>query len=304
MYRHVDILNKHGYRSFALHVQQDYRLTWFENQTPVISMDDLQGRYRPEDDIIVLPEDLGEKILSFPGHKVIFNQGVYLGFYSLGFNKPQPYPYLHPDIKAVMVVSEHNREYLTFAYPGLKIYRTINAVENKKFAYQTVQQKKKHIACLPAKNPVDLSQVYHILSSRAAQGLNTLEDYQWTFIENMPETDVIQTLQNSLIFIFLSTEEGFPLMPLEAMLSGSLVVAYRAGPLMEFMDKKNSFLCLKGDTLEVVKTVEAITASFQTNGANLQTVSDSAFEKALDYSLQKEEESIIMAWKGILYDTA
>ncbi|MBN1850760.1 MAG: glycosyltransferase [Deltaproteobacteria bacterium] len=302
MYRHVDILNQHGYQSFALHMQSDYRLTWFDNQTAVISLDKFQKIYRSEHDIMVLPEDLGDRILSFPGKKVIFNQGVYLGFYSLGLKKVRAYPYLDSDIKAVIVVSEHNREYLEFAYPGVKIYRTFNGVEDKKFTYQPVQQKKKQIACLPAKNPLDLAQVFHILSSRSVQGLNQTGDYQWSFIENLSETDVIRTLQDSLIFIFLSTEEGFPLMPLEAMLSGCLVVGYKAGPLLECLNNGNSFLCPKGDALAVARTIEDITTSLQSNAADLQTVSLAALNKAGEYSPKREEESIITAWEGIVGD--
>lgn len=300
MYRHVDILNNHGYKSYSLHLQDGYRLSWFENNTNVLSLNAFQKIYHPERDYIVLPEDLGEKILSFPGKKIIFNQGVYLGFYSLGLKKMHPYPYLHPDIEGVIVVSEHNREYLAFAYPELKVYRTFNAVEHEKFTYQPIKNKKKHIACLPSKNPVDLSQIYHILSSRAVQGLNNLQDYQWIFIQDMSEIDVIQTLRDSLLFIFLSTEEGFPLMPLEAMLSGSLVVAYKAGPLAEFLSDENSFLCAKGDILGTARVIEEITQSVQTNGINLQATSRAALEKAMDYSLQKEEECVINVWKSII----
>src|SRR5579872_4204043 len=35
LYRHVDILNKRGYSAFILHGQQGFRLTWFQNNTPV-----------------------------------------------------------------------------------------------------------------------------------------------------------------------------------------------------------------------------------------------------------------------------
>ncbi|MDZ7262908.1 MAG: glycosyltransferase family 1 protein, partial [candidate division KSB1 bacterium] len=77
MYKHVDILNKHGYPAFALHRQKGFRLIWFDNETNVIYFDEFKRLYHPDRDFLVLPEDLGSKILSFPGQKVIFNQNCY-----------------------------------------------------------------------------------------------------------------------------------------------------------------------------------------------------------------------------------
>jgi len=299
MYRHVDILNKHGYRTFALHVQKGFRLKWFANDTEVICLEDFRRIYLPDRDIIVLPEDLGEGILNFPGKKVIFNQGVYLGFYCMGLTKVQAYPYLHPDVKGAIVVSDHNRKYLSFVYPDLKIYRVYNAIEPEKFRYRSVSDKKKLIACLPAKNLVDLSQVYHILRSRAHQGINQLKDYEWIFIENMSEQNVARAFGSSLIFIFLSTEEGVGRMPLEAMLSGSLVVAYNGGPLPEYLDDKNSFLSERGDVLGIVRDVEKIVQSFNEEKKLLEQVGKAAFETASRYSAKREKESVLKAWEEI-----
>ena len=71
---------------------------------------------------MVLPEDLvtlprGARLLAHPGRKVIFNQNVHHGFTSLGAAVPEPYPYLHPSVTAVLTVSEHNRRLLKFAFP-------------------------------------------------------------------------------------------------------------------------------------------------------------------------------------------
>lgn len=299
MYRHVDILNRNGYRAFALHAGKDFKLNWFDNETNIICMDDFGKVYNPANDFIVLPEDLGNNILSFPGKKIIFNQGAYLGFYCLGFEKPQIYPYLHPDTKAVMVVSDHNKDYLSFAYPESKIYRVYNGIESEKFIYQPLSKKKKIISCLPSKNSLDLTQVYHILMSRADQGLNRLADYEWSFIENMPEHDVVRVLRDSLIFIFLSTEEGFGRMPLEAMFSGSLVAAYNAGPLTEYLNERNSFLSAKGNILDVVRNIEKITQFFHEKNKFLDQVSQTALEAAYKYSMDREEKSVTNTWENI-----
>src|SRR5437870_2893463 len=35
IYRHVDILNKHGIEAFVLHDRAPFRCTWFENETAI-----------------------------------------------------------------------------------------------------------------------------------------------------------------------------------------------------------------------------------------------------------------------------
>jgi hypothetical protein len=66
-YQHVDTLNKKGIEAYALHFKNEFRLTWFENKTRVIYQSDFKAIYNVARDYIVLPEDLGGRILQFPG---------------------------------------------------------------------------------------------------------------------------------------------------------------------------------------------------------------------------------------------
>jgi len=303
MYRHIDILNKHGHKAFALHTRESSRLRWFDNKTAVVGLDEFEKIYHSTQDFLVLPEDLGTRILSFPGQKIIFNQNCYYGFYSFGFETPRVYPYVHPDIKHVFVVSDHNLEYLTFAFPDLRVSRIYYAVDSSKFVYRPIEGKKKLIACLPSKNPMEVSQVYHQLLSRSRQGLNRLQDYEWVFIQNRSEAEVIRILSEALLLVFLSTEEGFGILPLEAMASGTLVVAYDSGPPSEYLRPQNAFLFKKGDVLAVVRSIEEITGAFPQNVGELQAMSEAARDGTRMYSLRREEESVIAAWHTIMSES-
>lgn len=140
--------------------------------------------------------------------------------------------------------------------------------------------------------------LYHILQLRSVQGLNNLQDYEWVFIENKTETEVAQIMQESLIFIFLSKEEGFPLMPLEAMSYGWMVIAYNVAPITEYVPAH--FLFEIGDILGIARSIEKITQSFPEAIAELEQISNLSRDIALQYSLQTEEESVIAAWAEIL----
>ncbi len=298
IYRHVEILTRHNYQAFILHMTKGFKLTWFNHQVNVIDLDTFKALFDQKKDFIVLPEDLGNDILSFPGKKLIFNQNIYYGFHTFSLQKPVSYPYLCPEVRGALVVSEHNRKYLSFAYPNLDVYKVRCGVDSEKFAFRHLNQKKKQIACNPAKRPLDISLLHHLLRSRAEQELNALADYEWVFIENKTETEVTQILQESLLFIFLSKEEGFPLMPLEAMACGCLVVAYSVPPLTEYLPAP--FLYEPGDILGIAQSVEAITQSFPNQIGPWETVSKTSLETALAYSLPREEKSVTETWKEIL----
>ncbi len=162
IYKHVDILNKHNYQAFVFHQTNNFNITWFNHHTKIVYLDAFNELFDKERDFLVLPEDVGSDILSFPGNKVIFNQNIYYGFRVFDWQKPAPYPYLHSERRGVLVVSEHNKKYLSFAYPKLDIFRVCCGVDSEKFAFQPLNKKKKQIACNPAKRPLDISLLYHL----------------------------------------------------------------------------------------------------------------------------------------------
>ncbi len=91
-YRHVDILNKNGFDAKVLHTAKNFRLTWFDNTTPVVSYQECVAKMNERRDFLVLPEDLGPRILDFPGRKVIFNKNIFHGFSAFGYEMRATYP--------------------------------------------------------------------------------------------------------------------------------------------------------------------------------------------------------------------
>ena len=101
-------------------------------------------------------------------------------------------------------------------------------------------------------------------------------EYEWAFIQNRTEREVAAILRDSLILVFLSTTEGFGILPVEAMLCGSIVLGYRHGPLIEYLRPGNSYVSEAHDVLSVVRNLEEVTALFLEDPERLRAVSDAA----------------------------
>jgi glycosyltransferase involved in cell wall biosynthesis len=299
-YRHVDALNRNGFSAFVLHSTENFRLGWFQNTTRVAGPAAFRSLYNVNEDWIVLPEDLGPSILTYPGKKIIINQGPYLGFACFGLKAPEQYPYLHPEVRAVFVKSSHSHQYLRFAFPKQTFIRVFNGADPHRLPFVSLEQKKKIIAAPRHKNQLDLMQVYNILMSRSQQGLNALAGYQWMFFDAVSEEEVARILGDTFLFIFLSTIEGFGRLPVEAMLSGCVVAAYSVAPLTEYLTDENALLCDRGDVVAVVSKIEKAVSDFSTNPAALKALTLSAHSSALEFSLEREEKSALAAWKQVL----
>ena len=75
LYRHVDILNANGFEAFIVHTSREFKLDWFEYETPV-----LRGPVKmKEEDIGVFSEIGGLNIGQWAQgkRKVILNQNYY-----------------------------------------------------------------------------------------------------------------------------------------------------------------------------------------------------------------------------------
>jgi hypothetical protein len=90
-------------------------------------------------------------------------------------------------------------------------------------------------------------------------------------------------------------------MPLEAMLSGALVIAYKNGPYSEYLNSRNSILANNTEMLEIIGQIEGIAEKFESRDNSLAVMSKKAYDTARRYSLQREAKSVIEFWEGIFH---
>jgi hypothetical protein len=298
-YRHVDILRADGREAFIRHTTPGFRLSWFENSTPVVDDQTFRSRFDPDTDVIVLPEDLGVRISTFRGRKVIFNQGAFNGFYTFGFRKPPEYPYLRPDVLGAMAVSGQNCDYLRFAFPALRVRRVVNGIDAARFRFGGLRNKRLQVAYVPTKSGFDVTQVVHLLESRARQGLNRLAGLEWIALSNLSEEEVAQTLRDSLFLIFPSIHEGMPMLPLEAMLSGAIVAGYLGGPLVECLSEDTAVTAAPGDCAGLAMGIERVAGWFMDGDVRLQAMAERARQQAAWHSRDRERQTVLAVWNEL-----
>ena len=81
------------------------------------------------------------------------------------------------------------------------------------------------------KNPEDTAAIAQLLHTRAARGHTG--PFDLVALEGLDHGRVRELLTEARVLLFLSTHEGLPLLPLEAQLSGTLVLGIRRSPMTE-----------------------------------------------------------------------
>lgn len=323
IYRHVDILNANGIEAYVLHRQLGHRCTWFENDTPIVYWDAgikrriydklkksisnnpvrkifLVGAPTPtleDTDILVLPEIYGPEIESIAVGipKVILNQGCYLTFRGYSLKKDRlPNPYIHPDIKGVLINSEDGLNYLNYVFPTLKPARFRLNIDKQLFAYS--RDKKRQICYTDRKGEQVVQQVVNILKVR-----DSLAGFTLVPFSGMTQEKVAQLMRESAIFLSLGQNEGFGLPPAEAMACGSIVVGFHAGGGREFMKSEFSFPIECGDILGFAQALEGVTTTYDARQEQYLEMGRRASEFIHStYSPENEEADLLAFWKGIL----
>ena len=300
MYRHVDILRHAGHEAYLVHFTEGFRITWFANSTSVIGPGEFRRLIRP-DDFVVLPEDLGQKLLCFPGRKIIFNQNLYFGFNALvGSESTSDLPFTHPDVCAMFVVSEHNQRCLRFAYPNLRLMRVKYGVDSNKFQFVPLSRKLRKIVTIRKGGSVmDVEAIFRIVTSRAISGQNScLSSFEWVFLKDMSELEVQKILGEALMFVFLSFHEGLPILPLEAMSSGCLLAVHDAGPLREYIPEPYRFGV--GDLPSIVSFIEKVTSAYPDNLREFEPLAAAGRAVAAEYSTESEAINVLEIWDSLL----
>jgi hypothetical protein len=247
-------------------------------------------------DILVFPEVYVGLINQFghPNRKVIFHQNAHYSFSHcpISLSNPDP-PYKRPDVIAVIVISEHSREYLKFAFPELRSFRIHYGVDSKTFRFESA--KKKQIAVMPRKNFIHVRELVNLLNAR-----QSFSDFEIKIIQDLTENETAQILMDSMFFLSFSINEGCPMPPLEAMFCGCVVIGYTGFGGLEYFQPDFSFPVSQDNLLEFAQTTELAIETFRRYPDSIVKKATAASDFVRKhYSMENEKNDALSAWEQI-----
>ncbi len=324
IYRHVDILNKHGISAYVVHKIRGFRVSWFENSTPIVYwrnnfIDKLTAKVRrrsdPDNvielpispgpkasinanDIIVLPEMYGPDMSSAYGRgikKVVLNQNCYLTFQGYSLQRERLIsPYNNKDVLATLINSHDGENYLHYAFPDLPLHRFRLSIDPARFSY--APEKKRQFCFSRIKNESDAMQVINILKFRGA-----LKDFEVVPFINLPQSEVARIYKESLLFLSFGYPEGFGLPPAEAMACGCVAIGYHGGGGREFFLPECSYPIEQGDIIGFARTVESVIKAYDADPSLIAAKGLAAARYIAEhYSPALEEQEVMSAWQAII----
>ena len=115
-------------------------------------------------------------------------------------------------------------------------------------------------------------------------------------IDGNTEVEVARIMLCSSIFLALSTWDGFPLPPMEAMLCGALVIGFSAGGGTEYLKSGENFIEINGPVSPQPIINDEILISFSTRLTNAlessnREIRENALAFAAEYTLEREAKS-------------
>ncbi len=220
IYKQSEILNNLGIESGIWHPQKpDFVCSWFKNNVRRIA----DAELNPATDLIVIPEiwiSAYFNNLKALGFKVaVYVQNCYFTHFNLNPAPNNLTPDLMRAADLLLSISDDTSQFLTDlvkADPN-KVILQRYSIDQSLF---NVGAKKKLITYMPRKLPQH--------SLRVVAALRPLLPPDWVIsaIEKMNETEVASVLSQSAVFMSFSEFEGLPVPPVEAAISGNLVIGY------------------------------------------------------------------------------
>lgn len=278
LYDHVDILNGAG-----MHAR-------------IVRSDIVDPVTLSPKDLIVVPEIYGDLLANLAPNvaKVSFNQNAYNSWTDV--SDPERHPYLNtPSLLGVLTVSDDNKAFLEAIFPELAVerYRPWINVDNRFTCGPWPRAKK---LCYFARKRSEISTV--VLGALYARG--RFEGWEVVCLDGMTDDEIAEHYRTSAIFLSFSKLEGLGAPPLEAMLSGAMVVGFNGLAGSEYSSR---FASVPEEQItEFLYRVDCMMTDveFGLSDYDVNSIINNAKEIDDLYSQANEERSVVELMKGYL----
>lgn len=294
VYRHVEILNRHGIESVVVHQERDFRYPWDTGTAPVTTVEEIHAC---EGDLLVLPDVAAGSIrdIDLARPVAVFSQNAYLTPWEAPTHRGRPdNPYRAPNLVGVITTNRDNQRRLARAFPHLDVRRIYLTVSETMTC--DVARKEPLVSYMPRKNPDDAARVVGRLQERGA-----FDGIEVVAIRNRTHDATAEILARSTLFLSFGHPEGWALPPAEAMASGCVIVGYHGMGGEEYWAPGCTHPVPFGDVDTYVTTVEGLLDQLRVDVAPLHAAGRraAAFIRA-SYPPEQEVRSVVDAWSWLL----
>jgi hypothetical protein len=288
IYRHSERLRELGIESAIWHPgDSSFKCTWFENAVNTIGIEQLS----PSQDFLIIPEIWAPSyvpMLKKMGFRVaIFVQNCYYTHVNTNQENSNAIAEAYRDADYILSISKDTSEYLRniFKVPDEKIILQRYSVDSDLFQ---PRNKSKLITFMPRKMGQH--------SARVTSVLNQLIPADWKIkaLDAMSEREIASCLAESIIFLAFSEFEGLPVPPVEAAMSGNIVIGYHGQGGREYWTEPSFIEVNQGDVqgfarkvMEIIDQIESNRLSIDMVNRTMQTIGN-YFSKANEMKMLAE----------------
>ncbi len=278
----INNLSNSGVRSSVLHFEDtSIQFDWFEHKVNLkkdLGID-------PNNDFVVIPEIM---ILSHAKllHNIDVNYAIFVqnGYLIEGYsNRYDELAFAYRNASIILAISEDAVKCIITAYPWAanKIIRVFCSIDSKRF--KSSDAKENLITYMPRKLARHSSLVKFFLNE------NLPETWKLKEIDGLNESDVIELLGKSKIFLSFSDLEGLGLPPIEAALCGNYVVGYTGEAGKEYW---NSPIFTEIKCGDIIKFTENVIAKIEELEEMNLSGANTGFDLARDELAKKYSEAV------------
>lgn len=293
IYKHSELLNKIGFESHVWHpADETFKCEWFTHSATTIATNQLH----PETDFIIIPEIWASgytSILKNQGFKIgIFVQNCYYTHINLEKNNPNGILDAYQNADLILSISKDTSQYLKeiLNIPKEKIIQQRYSINDELFSPDT---KNKTITYMPRK----MSQ--H--SIRVISAIQPLLPYGWEIkpLDNLNESEVARHLSQSIIFMAFSEFEGLPVPPVEAALSGNIVIGYHGQGGKEYWHAPNFISINQGDIQNFIYQTLSTITKITSNQLDLNKINHGINKLRQHFSKKNETQMLVQLTNNI-----
>lgn len=244
-------------------------------------------------DVIVVPEyQLAEAIEAFPEQKlIVFVQNP---FSLIKSHSRATERGLNPNKRVSFWcgIADVCQRHLEVLGANNIIYFPVS-MKPSEFNFQKI--KKRLITYMPRKRPEEAKVIHQSLLSRGK-----ILDYDVKALDGITRREVIESLEESLIFISLLKEEALGFPAAEAMASGCIVVGFDGLGCAEYFNDTTGVPVPEGDLAGIVNSVEQVINEYNRDPARLDELRKYACKLVnKKYSIEEFEGGVASAWSTI-----